>query len=453
MLMSASPVDSEILGSLFGTDEMRAIFSDRAQLSAMLEVEAALARAQASVGMVPREAADRITAAATIKNLSLEKIAASTRTVGYPVVELIAELGAACGDDAARYIHLGATTQDIVDTALVLQMRRGLAAIRRDVIATAQALAGQARRYRDTPMAARTHLQHAVPTTFGLKCATWAAPLPVHVERLDQVSSRVMVVQFGGAAGTLAALGENGLAVASALARELDLGAPDLPWHVTRDSVAETAGILALICGSLSKFASDVVLLSQTEVAEISEPHTSRTGISSTMPQKRNPILSEYIIAASRGVHAAVPIMLSAMTQEHERATGAWQSESLAIPQVFTLTAGALARAVNLAAGMIADPERMRRNLDATRGMIMAEAIVAALSPSMGRAAAHHAVSRACDLAVAEDLPLIEAVTRNLELASRLSSETIQRALDPSAHLGAAGGFVDRVVTRIAALN
>lgn len=451
--MSVNPADSQIYGSLFGTDEMRDLISDRAQLAAMLEVEAALARAQASLGIIPHEAAEAITAAARIEVLSFDEIAASTATVGYPVVELVAQLGRAAGADAARFVHLGATTQDILDTALVLQMRRGVAIIRRDLIATAHALAEQATRYRDTPIAGRSHLQHAVPITFGLKCATWAAPLATHVARLDQAAARVFVVQFGGAAGTLASLGSSGPAVAEALARELDLAAPDLPWHVTRDSLAEVAAILALVCGSLSKFALDIVLLSQTEVAEVSEPHAEGAGSSSTMPQKRNPILSEYVLAATRAVHALVPIVFSAMTQDHERSTGPWQSESLAIPQIFTLTAGALARVRKLAAGMIADPARMRLNLDATGGLIMAEALATILTPAMGRAAAHHAVSRACDRARDENLALGDAITEDAELGRHLSREEIERAMDPARYLGSAGIFVDRVAARIAALK
>ncbi len=456
--MSVNPADSQIYGSLFGTDQMRDLISDRAQLAAMLEVEAALARAEASLGIIPHEAAQAITAAARIEVLSFDKIAASTAIVGYPVVELVAQLGRAAGADAARFVHLGATTQDILDTALVLQMRRGVAIIRRDLIATAQALAEQAMRYRDTPIAGRSHLQHAVPITFGLKCATWAAPLATHVARLDQAAARVFVVQFGGAAGTLASLGLSGPAVAAALAHELDLAAPDLPWHVTRDSLAEVAAIFALICGSLSKFALDIVLLSQTEVAEVCEPHTEGTGSSSTMPQKRNPILSEYILAATRAVHALIPIVFSAMTQDHERSTGAWQSESLAIPQIFTLTAGALARARTLAAGMIADPARMRLNLDATGGLIMAEALATILTPAMGRAAAHHAVSRACDRARDENCALGDVIADMIakddaQLGRHLSHEEIARAMDPACYLGSAGIFVDRVAARIAALK
>ena len=282
--------------------------------------------------------AEAVAAAARVENLNLEQVAASTRKVGYPVAAIVAELGRIAGEEAARFVHMGATTQDILDTALVLQMRQGLALLRTDLIALAKSLAELAARFRDTPIAGRTHLQHAVPTTFGLKCAVWAAPLATDVERLDQAAKRVLVVQFGGAAGTLASLGAEGLAVTVALAEELGLGVPDLPWHTTRDALAETVAILGLICGSLAKFALDVSLLMQTEVAEVFEPHEAGRGSSSTMPQKRNPIAAEYILASAKGLQALVPLMLAAMVQDHERATGPWQSEALAIPQCFALT-------------------------------------------------------------------------------------------------------------------
>ena len=319
-------------------------------------------------------------------------------------------MGRAAGEEAARYIHLGATTQDILDTALVLQMRRALEYLRRDLVMLARTLAKRAIEYRDTPMAARTHLQQAVPITFGLKCAVWASPLAAHVERLDQAAGRALVVQFGGAAGTLAALGANGVAVAEALAQELGLGAPDLPWHVARDTVAELAALLGLICGSLSKFALDVALLMQTEVAEVFEPHAADRGGSSTMPQKRNPVAAEYIIAAARGVHALAPLMLTAMVQDHERATGPWQSEALALPQCFVLCAGALAHALAIAQGMTIDATRMRRNLDLGGGLIMAEAVSTGLAPGMGRAAAHHVLQRVSDRAIAEGKTLAQAL-------------------------------------------
>jgi 3-carboxy-cis,cis-muconate cycloisomerase len=451
--MSVNPADSEIYGALWETAEMRVLFSDATQVQLMLDVESALARAEAKLGLVPQQVAEAISKAARVENLRIERIAEGTRETGVPVPALVSELGRVAGEEAARYIHLGATTQDILDTALVLQMRRALEYLRRDLVALARALAGSAREYRDTPMAGRTHLQHAVPITFGLKCAVWASPLAAHVERLDQAARRGQVVQFGGAAGTLAALGANGVAVAEALAHELGLGVPDLPWHVARDIVAEIVALLGLVCGSLSKFALDVSLLMQTEVAEVFEPHAPGRGGSSTMPQKRNPVAAEYIIAATRGVHALVPLMLTAMAQDHERATGPWQSEALALPQCFVLCAGAVAHALAIAGGMTIDAARMRRNLQLGGGLIMAEAVATGLAPVMGRAAAHHALQRVSDRAIAEGKTLAQALRDDAEVRAHLSDEQIDRLTDPAAYLGSAGAFVDRVVARIARLG
>lgn len=451
--MSVHPADSEIFGALWSTAEMRALFSDPTQLQLMLDVEAALARAEARLGLVPQQVAETITNAARVENLRMERIAEGTRENGVPVPALVSELGRAAGEEAARYIHLGATTQDILDTALVLQMRHALEYLRRDLIALARTLASRASEYRDTPMAGRTHMQQAVPITFGLKCAVWASPLAAHVERLDQAARRTLVVQFGGAAGTLAALGANGVAVAEALAHELGLGMPDLPWHAARDTVAEIVALLGLVCGTLSKFALDVALLMQTEVAEVFEPHAAGRGGSSTIPQKRNPVAAEYIIAAARGVHALVPLMLAAMAQDHERATGPWQSEALALPQSFVLCAGALAHALANARGMTIDAARMRRNLELGGGLIMAEAVATGLAPVMGRAAAHQALKRISDRAIAEGKTLGQALRDDPDMRRHLSDEQIDRLCDPAAYLGSAGAFVDRVVARIARLG
>lgn len=450
--MSVNPLDSEIFGALWGTAEMRALFGDAARLQLMLDVEAALARAEAKLGLVPQQAAEAITKAAQVDNLRLERIAEGTRATGVPVPALVSELGRAAGEEAARYIHLGATTQDILDTALVLQVRTALGYLRGGLLALARALAKRASEYRDTPMAGRTHLQQAVPITFGLKCAVWAAPLAAHVERIDQAARRGLLVQFGGAAGTLAALGTNGVAVAEALAHELGLGVPDLPWHTARDTMAEVATLLGLICGSLSKFALDIALLMQTEVAEVFEPHAVGRGGSSTMPQKRNPVAAEYIIAAARGVHALAPLMLAAMAQDHERATGPWQSEALALPQCFVLCEGATAHALAIAEGMTVDDARMRRNLDLGGGLIMAEAVSTALTPMLGRAAAHHALQRISDRAITEGRTLGEVLRDDSEVRRHLSDEQIDRLTEPSAYLGSAGTFVDRVVARVARL-
>jgi 3-carboxy-cis,cis-muconate cycloisomerase len=301
-------------------------------------------------------------------------------------------------------------------------------------------------------MAGRTHLQHALPITFGLKCAVWLAPLISHVERLDQLRPRVERVQFGGAAGTLASLGDKGIAVMEGLAQELDLAAPAAPWHVSRDGVAEAVSFLGLLCGSLAKLATDIILLAQTEIAEVAEPYEAGRGSSSTMPQKRNPIAAEYILAASRAVQALVPLMQGAMAQDHERATGPWQAEMLALPQAFVLTHGALLQARAVAEGMVVDPARMLRNLEATGGLILAEAAMMGLAPLIGREAAHHLVKHACDAALREGTTLAASLARETVSGAPLDPAVIARLTDPAAYLGSAGDFVDRVLAAHAAI-
>ncbi len=443
--MPTNPADGPILGTLYGSDAMRAVFDETAYFQRMLDVEAALARVQAHLGLIPDDAAAAISAAARFENLNPAVLAASARNVGYPVVGLVAELSRAAGA-AGAWTHWGATTQDIMDTATVLQVRDGLALVETELAAVLAALLDQADRHRGTVMAGRTHLQQALPTSFGLKCATWAQPFIAHRERLAQLRPRVEQVSFGGAAGTLASLGDQGIAVMAALAVELGLQTPAAPWHVCRDGLAETVSVLGLVCGSLAKFATDIILLAQTEVAEVAEPYVAGRGASSTMPQKRNPIASEYILAAARGVQALVPLMQGAMAQDHERATGPWQAEMLAIPQAFVLTHGALIHARTIAEGLSVDAARMRRNLDLTGGLIVAEAVMMGLAPTLGRGTAHHVVKHACDVALAGRIPLAEALARAPEVAGTLDDAAIARLTDPSAYLGSAGAFIDRVL-------
>jgi 3-carboxy-cis,cis-muconate cycloisomerase len=447
--MAVNPADGQVWGALYGTDAMRAAIGERALLAAMLRVEAALARAEARLGIVPHAAADAIAAAAEVDRLDLSALAAATRNTGYPVVGLVRQLSALAGPEAGRWTHWGATTQDILDTALVLALREGLALIGRDLDAVITALAARAREHRDTVMAGRTHLQHALPTTFGLKCAVWLAPLLSTRERLAQMAPRLFRVQFGGAAGTLASLGDKGLDVARELARELDLAEPDAPWHVARDAFAEAVSVLGILTGALAKMATDVMLLMQTEVAEAFEPHAPGRGGSSTMPQKRNPIACEYVIAQARGVQALVPLMLGAMAGDQERATGPWQAEALAIPQAMLLAHGALDQSLLIAEGMTVDAARMRRNLDATGGLIMAEAVMMGLAPVLGRGAAHDAVHHACDLALAEGVSLAEALGRDPVVAAALTPARISALTEPTSYLGAAGAFVDRVLAKV----
>ena len=448
--MSVNPADQTVFGALYGTDAMRAVFSERSYLQRMLDVEAALARAQAKLGIVPAEAAATITAAADAARLDLPALAAATRNTGYPVVGLVRQLSALAGEQAGRWTHWGATTQDIMDTATVLQMRDGLDLIEAELRALCAALAARTAQHRETVMAGRTHLQHALPVTLGYKWAVWLAPLLTMLERLDQLRPRALRLQFGGAAGTLASLGDQGLAVSAALAEELSLPEAEIPWHVARDGLAEAVCWLGLVTGALTKLATDVMLLMQSEVAELSEPHVAGRGGSSTMPQKRNPIACEYTLAQARGVHALVPQMLAAMAQDQERGTGPWQAEALAIGQAFLLTHGAVAQARFIAEGMVVDTARMRRNIDATGGLIMSEAVMMGLAPQIGRGEAHHVVNHACDVALATGVTLAEALRAEPTLNGRIDDAMIATLTEPAGYLGAAGAFCDRVLARSA---
>jgi 3-carboxy-cis,cis-muconate cycloisomerase len=447
--MPVNPADGAVLGALYGTDAMRAAMGEHAFLQRMLDVEAALARAQARLGIIPAEAAPAITAAADATRLDLPAMAAATRNTGYPVVGLVKQLSALAGPDAGRWTHWGATTQDIMDTAVVLQLRDGLALIETDLHATITGFATLAAAHRDTVMAGRTHLQHALPVTFGYKVAVWLAPLLAARDGLPRVRDRALRLSFGGAAGTLASLGGQGLAVSRELAAELSLTEADIPWHVGRDGLAEAVCWLGILCGTLAKIATDVMLMMQTELAEVSEPHVRGRGGSSTMPQKRNPIACEYVLSQARGVHALVPQMLGAMAQDFERGTGPWQTELLALPQAFLLGHGAMTQARFIAEGLVVDAARMRRNVDATGGLIVSEAVMMGLAPVFGRGEAHHIVNDACDLAIAEGIGLTAALMRDKRVSAKLDEAAIETMTDPAAYLGSAGAFVDRVLARV----
>jgi 3-carboxy-cis,cis-muconate cycloisomerase len=449
--MSVAPADGPVFGAVYGSDAMRAIMGERAFLARMLAVEAALARAQAGLGLIPAEAAAAITAAARVEMLDIPALAAATRNTGFPVVGLVKQLSAAAGPEAGRWTHWGATTQDITDTATVLQLRDALALIAADLDRVIAALARLATTHRDTVMAGRTHAQQALPITFGYKVALWLDPLITMRERLAQLRPRVLRLQFGGAVGTLASLGADGPAVAAALGRELGLPVPAIAWHVARDGMAEAGCWLAMLGGALAKLATDVMLLTQSEVAEVSEPAAPGRGGSSTMPQKRNPIGCEYVIAQARAAQALLPQLLGAMAHEHERGAGGQQLEQLALPQIVLYAHGALAQALPISEGLVVDAARMRRNLDASGGLIVAEAVMMGLAPLMGRGPAHEAVHHACNAALAEGITLDAALARAPAVTAVLDAAGIARLTDPANYLGAARAFADAVVARAGA--
>jgi 3-carboxy-cis,cis-muconate cycloisomerase len=446
--MTVDPANSGIYGGLYGSQEMRDLFSDISRLSAMLAVEAALARAEGRLGIIPRDAAEAIFKAAKSLKPDLAAMAKGAALTGQPVAALAQALGQAAGNNSRAYVHWGATTQDVTDTALVLLLRQALDLVARDLAALGNALAARAKKYRGLPMAGRTYMQQALPITFGFKCAIWLAPLADHLDRLAELKRRCLSVQFGGAAGTLASLGQKGRAVAKALAEELGLSLPEAPWHANRERLAEIGNFLALLCGSLGKFVGDVILLGQTEVGELSEPHVAGGGGSSTLPQKRNPVRSAHVLAAMRGVHALAPLMLTALAGDHERSAGAWQSEALALPQMMNLTSGALIHAGEIARGMIVDGARMRGNLDLTHGLILSEAVMMNLAEKTGRAEAQRLVTRACDRALEQRKPLAAILAKDKKIAAHLDAGSIARLTDPANYLGDAPKAAGRVVSR-----
>lgn len=445
--MSTTVFDSSLFRDMFGTAEMRGVFSDQALIERYIEVEVALARAEARCGVIPAAAAEQIAAKATYASLDLALMQHETEIVGYPILPLVEQLSKTCGE-AGRYLHWGATTQDIMDTAVVLQVRAALAIVERDILAVRGLLAGLAQRYRDTPMAGRTHLQHALPITFGYKCAVWLSMFDRHAERLVELRPRVEVGQFAGAAGTLASLGDKGLEVQEALMAELGLNVPQVTWHVARDGLAEALNFLGLVTSSLGKVALDVMMMMTSELGEAYEPFVKGRGASSTMPQKRNPISCELMYAAAKGVRQQAGLMLDAMIQDFERSTGPWQAEWIAIPEAFALTAASLGQAKFMLAGLEVRTERMRQNLDMTRGLIVAEAVMMGLAPELGRQVAHDVVYAACRVANDENVSLLDALLRDAEVSARLPRAELERLTDPANYLGLAPQMVDRALER-----
>src|SRR5215468_351382 len=437
--------DSILFRDAFGTPRMREIFSDHALISHYVEVEIALARAQARCDVIPAEAAEQIAAKSNAATFDFDLLRHETDIVGYPILPLVHQLVKQCGD-AGRYIHWGATTQDVMDTAVVLQVREGLTIIEKEINELRGILAKLARKYRDTPMAGRTHLQQALPITFGYKLAIWLAMFDRHAERLDQLKPRVLLGEFAGAAGTLASLGEKGLEVQKAFCEELGLGVPVSTWHVARDGLAETINLLGLITGSLGKIALDIMIMASTEFAEVYEPFVKGRGASSTMPQKRNPISSELMLAAAKGVRQHAGLMLDAMVQDFERATGPWHAEWMAIPESFVLTAGALHQAKFALGGLIVDTNKMAGNLDISRGLIVAEAVMMGLAPAIGRQEAHDVVYDACRTVNEHGGTLAEALAALPAVTAHVDRPAIERLTAPKNYLGLAPEMVDRVL-------
>lgn len=437
---------SEPIDLLFSTPSMSAAFSPETHVRGMLTFEAALARTEARAGIIPQEAAAVIAANCRVELFDIAALYREAAVAGTPAIPLVRRLSAHVADDAQKYVHWGATSQDAIDTALMLQMRDGLDLLVDGLLGVCAACATLAQQHRHTLMAGRTLLQQALPITFGLKAARWLALSTRQVHALREHREKSLTVQLGGAAGTLAALGDHGLRVVELLAEELELLAPNLPWHTERDRVAEIAATLGVVAGAMAKIAGDIVLLAQTEVGEASEGDAPGKGGSSAMPQKHNPVDATSAIASARLAIGVVPVILAAMAQEHERAVGGWQAEWAAIPELFRFTAGAIERVRSAVGGLQVDPVRMRANLDLTGGLIMAESLAMALAPHLGRPEAQRIVRAACDDAMKSGVDLRQVALKDARVRAVLSSEQIDRALDPDGYLGSTDAFINRAL-------
>jgi 3-carboxy-cis,cis-muconate cycloisomerase len=447
--MSSTVFDSALFRNMYGTPQMRTAFSDDTYLETIVRVETALARAQARVGIIPQSAADTIAARCDPAQLDRERLRRDTDNVGYPILPVVIQLAEQCGD-AGGYLHWGATTQDIMDTATVLQCARGLDLVSESLDQLRDHMRHLAVEHTDTITAGRTHLQHALPITFGFRVAVWLSALDRHAERLHEVRRRDLMVQLGGATGTLASLGPgpDALRVRAELAAELGLRDPEITWHVARDGLTAVIQLLAAVGASLGKIGTDIALMCSTEIGELAEPYTEGRGASSTMPQKRNPISSELMIACAKLLRDKASAMLDAAIQDFERATGPWHVEWAVIPEAFLLLSSSLTQAAHTLANLRIDTTRMRNNLDLTGGLILAEAVMMALAPHVGRQQAHHLVHTACTRATEAGTDLTAELLKDPEITASLSEHRIRQLSDPSAYLGSARTMTRSVTGR-----
>src|SRR5712672_3319391 len=443
---------SPLLAPMLSSAAMRAVCDDGAYLQHMLDFEAALARTEAAAGVIPANAAGPIAKACKASSFDLVDLAeAATRSgnLAIPLVKALTANVAKADADAARYVHWGATSQDVIDTAGMLTLRAAIDALAPDLDRAIAGFAKLARQHRNTAVVARTWLQHALPMPFGLKLAEYAAALHRSRTRLQRLRSEGLALQFGGAAGTLAALGDKGMVVAEKLAQELKLPLPDAPWHTHRDRIAEASSVFAILAGTCGKIARDTQLMMQTDVAEAFEPSGEGRGGSSTMPHKRNPVAAAAGLGAAMMAPNLAATIFAAQIQDHERSAGPWHAEWPTLPALMLVTSGALAAIVDIAEGMEVDAARMRVNLDASHGLIMAEAVTMALAEKIGKSDAHHLIEAASKKAVADRKHLRDVLTADAKVTAHLNAEKLARLFEPMAYQGVSQALIDRLLASL----
>lgn len=442
---------SQLYASLFYQNEVTEIFSDRALVSYMIEAEVALAQAQAQVGVIPESAATAISniAATALDQIDFDALAVATGLAGniaIPFVKQLTTIVKQNDEDAARYVHWGATSQDILDTACILQCRAAMTHVEALIQQCYRTALAQAEQYRSQVMIGRTWLQQGLPITLGHKLARWASAFHRDLARIEAMKTRVFTAQLGGAVGSLASLQHQGTAVVQAFAAQLQLSVPSCTWHGERDRIVEIASVLAMVTGSLGKMARDWSLMMQTEIAEVFEPTAKGRGGSSTMPHKRNPVAAASVLAAANRVPVLMSSLYQSMVQEHERSLGGWHAEWLALPEIFQLCTGALERTLDVLQGMQVNAENMQRNLECTQGLIMAEAVMMALAPHIGRLQAHHLVEDACKTAVAKGAHLRDVIAELDQVKDLFSVAQISEIFKPESYLGNIQDQIDAVL-------
>jgi 3-carboxy-cis,cis-muconate cycloisomerase len=443
---------SPLLAPMLSSPAMRAICDDAAQLQRMLDFESALARAEAATGVIPKTAVVAIERACQAGRFDMAQLAQDAVRAGnlaIPLVKALTAEVAKTDSEASRYVHWGATSQDVIDTATMLGLRAAIDALLPDLDRAIAGFARLARQHRNTAMVARTWLQHALPMPFGLKLAEYAAALHRSRDRLKRLRDEAIVLQFGGAAGTLAALGDNGLEVAEQLAKELGLPLPDAPWHTHRERIAEAASVLAILTGTCGKIARDVSLMMQTDVGEAFEPAGAGRGGSSTMPHKRNPVASAAALAAATMAPNLAATLFAAQVQDHERSAGPWHAEWPTLPTLQLVTSGALAAIVDMAEGLEVDADRMRVNLDSTHGLIMAEAVAMALAETIGKSESHHLIEAASRKAIESKTHLRDVLANDTRVTTHLSASDLKRLFDPMAYQGISQTLIDRLLASL----
>ena len=444
--MPSGVFDSTLLKHLWGTDELRAVFNDESRVQKWYDYEAALALSQAELGIIPQDAAEEIARKANVGNVDLEAIAAEIRRTKHPLVPALRALQTICAGEHGEYLHFGPTTQDVLDTGMVLQLRQAHAIFLRDLQDVGRELYRLAETYKDLPMAGRTHGVQALPITFGHKCAIWLAETGRNHQRLTQLQERTFVGSLVGAVGTQASFGPHAFELDGKVMARLDLGVADISWHPARDRLAEYAGVLGLIGGSLAKIANEIIVLAHSEIDELAEPFSEGKVGSSTMPHKRNPAVAESIVTVGRALRYTVALMHDALLQEHERDAAAWRLEWKALPEACLMTGVMLAQTKYMLAGLEVHADKMRRNLDALGGLLMSERVMFALAGKLGKQTAHETVYEAAMRAHGQNVPFEHALMESPQVSGALAAQELRALFDPTTYVGLAPAIVERVL-------